>query len=78
MNGVATLEAIKAQRPKTEVIMLSGHADLKLAMACMTLGAFDFLIKPVGLDELTYRIQDAHKTHELEGTGTGPESGTVS
>jgi len=39
--------------------MLSGHARLSVAREGMELGAFDYLMKPVDLDELLYKLQDA-------------------
>jgi DNA-binding NtrC family response regulator len=61
MNGIDTLREIKRTRPSAEVIMLTGHADLEVAMEGMELGAFDYLMKPVDIDELLYKIQDAYK-----------------
>ena len=46
--------------------MLSGHADTKTAILGMEKGAFDYLMKPVQIDELVYRIQDAHKAQRLK------------
>jgi DNA-binding response OmpR family regulator len=51
----------------------------------MTMGAFDYLLKPVSIDELMYKIEDAHRRRTLrlegarfrsDGDGErGPESG---
>jgi len=59
MDGIETLKAIKSINPLIEVIMLSGHARLSVAREGMELGAFDYLMKPVDLDELLYKLQDA-------------------
>ena len=61
MDGIETLKAIKKIRPCSEVIMLTGHADMEVAMEGMELGAFDYLMKPADIDELLYKIQDAYK-----------------
>jgi DNA-binding NtrC family response regulator len=61
MNGIDTLKKIKSIRPSAEVIMLTGHADTEVAIQGMELGAFDYLMKPADIDELLYKIQDAHK-----------------
>lgn len=61
MNGIETLTEIKKLRPPAEVIMLTGHADLEVAIQGMELGAFDYLMKPADIDELLYKIQDAYK-----------------
>jgi len=59
MNGIDTLREIKKIRPSTEVIILTGHAEVEAAVQGMELGAFDYLLKPADIDELLYKIQDA-------------------
>jgi len=66
LSGVEALRAIKAAAPLVEVIMLSGHASVEVAIEGMELGAFDYLMKPAELDELLYKIQDAHKSKALQ------------
>jgi DNA-binding NtrC family response regulator len=68
MNGIETLGRIRKRFPETGVIMLSGHADVASASEAMSLGAFDYLVKPVQIDELLFRIQDAYNTRQLAGT----------
>lgn len=65
MNGIETLEALKREYPMIEVIMLSGHANLAVAKEGMQRGAFDYLMKPVDLDELLYKLQDACQKKRL-------------
>ncbi len=65
MDGLTVLRAIKQSRPEVEVIMLTGHANVEAAVEGMQLGAFDYLMKPVDLDELLYRLQDAFKRKQL-------------
>jgi len=60
-SGIEILREIKKIRPLIEVIMLTGHANVEVALEGMELGAFDYLIKPVDIDELMYRLQDAYK-----------------
>ena len=54
MDGVAVLEAIKRQWPDTEVIVITGYPELETAKRAMRLGAYDFLAKPVGPDEVIH------------------------
>lgn len=61
MDGLETLKQIKSIRPSAEVIMLTGHADVEVALDGMEMGAFDYLLKPADIDELLYKIQDAYK-----------------
>jgi ActR/RegA family two-component response regulator len=41
--------------------MLTGHASVEVAIEGMELGAFDYLMKPMDIDELLYKLQDAYK-----------------
>ena len=61
MDGLATLREIKKRHPLVEVIMLTGHADVEMAIEGMEQGAFDYLMKPCDIDELLYKIQDAYE-----------------
>jgi DNA-binding NtrC family response regulator len=66
MNGIEVLKIIKKLNPLVEVIMLTGHASLELAMQGMESGAYDYLMKPMDLDELLYKIEDAFDSHKLK------------
>jgi len=59
MNGIETLREIKKLYPQVEVILLTGHASVESGVEGLTLEAFDYLIKPVKLDELIERIMEA-------------------
>ncbi len=61
MDGIETLREIKNDFPLTEVVMLTGHASMEVAVEGMEIGAFDYLMKPVDIDELVYKLQDAYK-----------------
>ena len=65
MDGMETLSRIKAAHPTVEVIMLTGHANVDVAIRGMEQGAFDYLMKPAEMDDLYYKIQDAHKKKQL-------------
>lgn len=66
MDGIQALRTIKTITPLSEVIMLTGHACLEAAREGMSLGAFDYLMKPVNLDELLFKLQDACKKKRLQ------------
>ena len=66
MDGMTALQLIHAQWPKTQIILLSGHADMQLAVQAMTEGAFGYLMKPVDIDELLFKIEDAETQRRLE------------
>jgi len=66
MDGIQTLREIKKRDPLVEVIMLTGHASMEIAIEGMELGAFDYLMKPINIDDLLYKIQDAHKKKSIQ------------
>lgn len=61
MDGIDTLKVIKQQFPLVEVIMLSGHATIESAIEGMKLGAFDYLMKPCDMDDLTAKVKEAKR-----------------
>lgn len=66
LNGIEATRDIKAAYPLIEVILLTGHASMEASLEGMKLGAFDYLLKPVNIDELVYKIEDAHRKKELQ------------
>jgi len=65
MDGIETLCEIKKRYPLTEVIMLTGHASMEVAIEGMEMGAFDYLMKPMDMDELLYKAEDAFKKKKI-------------
>jgi len=59
MDGIETFRELKKLQPLTEVIFLTGHATLESSVEGMKLGAFDYLIKPVKLDDLLPKLAEA-------------------
>jgi len=66
MDGLEALREIKGRYPRTEVIMLTGHANVEVAIQGMELGAFDYLMKPMDIDELLYKVEDAYKKKKIQ------------
>ena len=66
MDGIQALRELKRRYPLVEVIMLTGHASIEVAIEGMELGAFDYLMKPMDFDELLYKIQDAFKKKSIQ------------
>ena len=56
MNGLECLRRLKEMRPLIHCIMLTGHADLSDTATGFALGAFEYLVKPVHIDELVEAI----------------------
>ena len=61
LSGMEVLERIKAVDPNIQVILLTGHGATKDGIKGMQLGAFDYLIKPVDIDELIEKLNEAAK-----------------
>jgi len=66
MDGIETLKEIKRHDPLIEVIMLTGHASVGVAIQGMEMGAFDYLMKPTEIDELCYKLEDAYHKKGLQ------------
>jgi signal transduction histidine kinase len=60
MDGIECLRRIKAGHDMTEVILLTGHADIHVGIEGIKSGAFDYLSKPVELEHLIRKITQAH------------------
>ncbi|MDD4648804.1 MAG: response regulator [Desulfoplanes sp.] len=68
-NGLEILEEIKNAYPSIEVIMITGHASIRSGKQGMSLGAFDYMMKPVGIDELLEKIRQAWIKGQSENNG---------
>ena len=73
MDGIQVLREIKMRFPRTQVLMLTGHADMEVAISGMAMGAFDYLMKPVELEILVGKIREACSRRKIEGEGKGME-----
>jgi DNA-binding response OmpR family regulator len=59
MSGLTVLEKAKKLYPKIEVILLTGIGSTSEGLTGMRLGAFDYLMKPLQIDELIQKIGSA-------------------
>ncbi|HVO35880.1 MAG TPA: HD domain-containing phosphohydrolase [Gemmatimonadales bacterium] len=66
MTGVELLPKALAADPDLAIIMLTGVGEPASAISCLKLGAADYLIKPVDLEELQQSLQRALRRRELE------------
>jgi len=67
MDGIEALREIKRIQPLAEVILLTGHASVETSIEGMKLGAFDYLLKPIKLEDLMMKLAEAFEkknTHE--------------
>ena len=65
LNGIDILKRAKSLSPITEVILITGHASAETAVQAMKEGAFDYITKPLNLDELRLIIDKALEKRRL-------------
>ncbi len=65
VDGLEVLKFIRANVSGLEAIMLTGMADVKTAVECMKVGAYDYITKPTTADELLATIQRALERRQL-------------
>ncbi len=64
MDGIETLKTIKQFDPTIEVIILTGHGDIESVKEGLTSGAFEYIMKPVDIGELTAKIDKAQRKED--------------
>jgi DNA-binding NtrC family response regulator len=65
MDGIELLEAVKALRPETEVIVISAQGTIEKAVQAMKLGAFDFIEKPINPKVISLLLERALEKQTL-------------
>ena len=61
VDGEETLKALKAEHKWMEVVILTGHGTIDSAVEATKSGAYSYLQKPCGLDELMECLKEAYK-----------------
>jgi len=65
-NGLVFLEELRSAGVTTPVVMMSGQADIEMAVRATKLGALDFLEKPVSTDKLLLTVENVLKLQRLQ------------
>ena len=66
-DGIELLKEIKIIAPQTIVILMTGYADIKMAVKAVKMGAFEYIAKPINPDEILITIKNAlNKTHQKD------------
>jgi len=80
MDGMTVLKTIKQKWPETQVVVITGYPNIETAKEAVRLGAYGYLAKPVGPDEVINAANDAvmQKKWTLQRERTGQDMGTGS
>lgn len=73
-NGLALLSTVKKASPNTQVILMTGYAEVKTAVNAMKKGAYDYISKPFTPDEILLVITNALNTQTSGNTQKSNES----
>lgn len=65
MDGIQVLQEIKKRAPATEVIVITGHGDMELAIQALNLDAADFINKPIQRQSLEQGLSRARERLKL-------------
>lgn len=65
-DGVTVLKQLHEVHPKIYVMMISAHADVKTAVDCMKIGAYDLIEKPIEFSALDAKVKHIFKQIGLE------------
>ena len=65
MDGIGLLGGVRAENDDTAVIVLTGAPDVQTAIDSLKLGAYDFIMKPVNIDELLFAVERALERRQL-------------
>jgi two-component system, NtrC family, response regulator AtoC len=64
-SGIDLLKLIKSYHPSTEVVLITGHASAETAVSAMKEGAFDYITKPLNMEELRIILAKALEKRRL-------------
>lgn len=67
-DALQMVQHIRGTSPGTQVIIITGYSEVRLAVELMRCGAFDYIAKPLYPDELLMRVQDALGAQASAGT----------
>ena len=65
LDGVEVLKLMRQESKVPEIIMFTGHGTIETAVECIQNGAYDYMTKPIKLDELELVIDKAHEKNLL-------------
>ncbi len=66
MDGLETLRRVREVVPTAQVMVMSGHGSIETAVKAIKLGAYDYIEKPLSLENVTLRVKHALEQYRLE------------
>ncbi len=66
MDGMETLRRVRELAPTAQVMMMSGHGSIETAVKAIKLGAYDYIEKPLSLENVTLRVKHALDQYRLD------------
>ncbi len=66
IDGFEVLETIKKTYPEIQIIIISGHGNIEIAVKAIKMGAFDFIEKPLSYERVIVTVENALKLALLE------------
>jgi len=66
LDGLETLKLARELAPQVQVVMMSGHGNIETAVKAIKLGAYDFIEKPLSLENVTLRVRHALDQRRLQ------------
>jgi len=76
-DGISVLKTIKQKWPDSEVVIITGYPTIDTAKQAVRLGAYHYLVKPVGPDEVVKAANDALTHKGLALRTVGPAGSSV-
>ena len=65
-DGIQLLTEIKKISPETTVVIITAHGSIETAVEAIKKGAYDYLLKPFGFQELQHFVQKVYEFHNLQ------------
>lgn len=65
LSGTELLKQALQLKPDTTFVMISGHADIDMAVDCLKEGAYDFISKPIDINRLITSVKNALNKEKL-------------
>jgi len=67
MDGIAVTQALKTRQPELQVIVMTAFGSVETAVEAIRHGAFDYVSKPMNLDEIKTTVRRALTSRDLSG-----------